>query len=136
MPESTKSRYARFAALYSKAESAGLAAATAAVPTPMVLGPNSILVNGVPALDRTYVVSEGPCGFGWVTTKGNTSFARWLKKAKPARHAGEPEYGGGVMVRYVSEFGQSITRKEAFADAFAATLREGGVPAASHSRLD
>jgi hypothetical protein len=124
---------ANFQSLWNQAHAAGMAAGQAASPTPMVVGPGSVLVNGVPALSRSYYVSEGVCGFAWVVVHpGNCSFARWAKKTQGAR----AEYGGGMCVKWVGEFNQSMTRKEAYADAFAMVLREAGIKAYSRSRMD
>jgi hypothetical protein len=75
---------------------------------------------------------EGLCGFAWVTIKGTSAFAKWAKKQGLAR----PGYPTG-LVFWVSEFGQSVARKEAFAKAFAAVLRSQGIEGAyADSRLD
>ena len=116
--------------LHAIAHEAGMKAGNNALPTPMVVGDADIMGNPVPGGSR-YYVSEGMCGFAWVSFKGNTSFGRAMKAAGLAR----PQYGGGLSV-WVSEFGQSIERKEAYARAYAAVLREHGVEAYSGSRLD
>ena len=60
------------------------------------------------------------CGFAWVTVKpGNCTFANWLKKKGHARKA----YGGGVQM-WISGYGQSHDKKEAYARAFADKLKE------------
>lgn len=123
-----------FKALFDKAYDAGLAAGKDAIPAPMIVGsPSTPLGNDIDYTKKTYFVSEGCCGFAWITVSpGNCRFANWLKKAKLARKA----YGGGVSI-WVNEFGQSMTRKEAFADAFAKVLREGGIERAyAGSRMD
>ena len=122
-----KERYAKFAAVYEKAVAAGLAAGQAAVPVAMVVR------EEVPATGRSWYVSEGICGFAWVNVyPGNSSFALWLKKNGHASKA----YQGGMQV-WVSEFGQSMQRKEAYAAAMAETFRnELGVKAYSGSRMD
>ena len=126
-------RYAGFARAWKEAHAAGRAAGEACVPAPMIVGPADILVNGVPTLNRTHYVSEGVCGFAWIVhPDGNSSFARWVKKTHNARR----EYGGGICLYWVGEFNQSMARKEAFADAFAATLRAHGIDASARSRID
>jgi len=116
---------AEFSALYAKARAAGLAAAGASVPTPMV-------VSETGGSGRSWYVSEGACGFAWVTVRpGNSPFANYLKKAG----LGSPAYGGGTQI-WVSEFNQSVARKEAYANAFAEVLREAGLKAYAGSRLD
>jgi hypothetical protein len=81
---------------------------------------------------RIWLVDDGACGFAWVTVKpANCAFANWAKKAGYMR----PAYGGGVQY-WVSEFGQSVDRKSAFAGAFARVLCEAGINAFAGSRLD
>lgn len=121
-----------FAALYAEADAAGKAAAEAAVPTPIVVGSETSPFSGqIDYTQPTYFVSEGLCGFAWVSFKGNTAWGRWAKKAGVAR----PAYGGGLQV-WVSGYGQSVTRKEAYAAAFAGVLQAAGITAYAGSRLD
>jgi hypothetical protein len=112
--------------LYETAHAAGMAAGYGVKPTPM------IVTGGVPGQEpERWYVSEGVCGFAWIAMKGNTSFGRWAKKAGKARSA----YPKGLSV-WVSEFGQSMDRKEAYARAFAKVLRDHGVDAYAGSRMD
>lgn len=72
------------------------------------------------------------CGFAWVKiTPGTSGFAKWAVKNQIARKS----FTGGVDV-WVSKFGQSILKKEAYADAYAAVLAQYGLQAYSGSRLD
>ena len=106
--------------LAEQAHAAGMQALQAAAPVPMV----------VVGAGAAYVVEEGVCGFAWVTCKGNTKFGRWAKAAGVAR----PSIMGGLRIN-VWEGGQSMARKEAYAQAYAATLRAAGVDAYAHSRM-
>ena len=112
--------YAHFADAARLAHAAGHAAAVAAVPVPMV-------INGYAPID------DGVCGFAWVTIRPATSrFAKWAAKNLGARRA----YGGGLMI-WISDYEQSMTRKEAYACAYARTLGEQGIPGISWgSRID
>lgn len=113
------------ASLFDKAYAAGVAAAEAVTPAPMI----------VQDAQTGYVyepIMDGVCGFAWVNVRpGNSSFARWLKKERGATSG----YYGGVNYR-VGGYGQSYTRKSAFADSFAAVLTEAGITAYSEGRLD
>lgn len=121
-------RYAGFRELVSKAHAAGYAAGLAAECQPM--GVAQVMPDGSRRL--VSVVPDGPCGFAWITIRpGNSSFAIWAKRNKVADRA----YGGGVSI-WVGEFGQSMTRKEAYARAYADVLRAAGVQAYSGSRMD
>lgn len=121
-----------YEALYEQANKAGEAAAEAAKPTPIVVGqPGTPLGSDIDYSKPTYYISEGLCGFAWVKFPGNTGFGRWAKRTGRASKA----YGGGLQVR-VRGYGQSVDRKTAYAQAFAAVLRDGGVTAYAESRLD
>jgi hypothetical protein len=118
------SRYAEFQALADRAREAGLQAGIEASPVPMHVIDE---LRG-----QLWRVDDGACGFAWVKVKpANSSFAIWAK----ARGLMSPAYGGGVDY-WVTEFGQSVARKEAFANAYAAVLREAGINAYAGSRLD
>lgn len=120
-------------ALYQQAHAAGMAALVAASPTPMVVGEADGLSERFKPGGQRWYVSEGACGFGWVVVHpGNSSFARRMKQLGH----GAPEYGGGWTVKWVREGGQSVDRKHAYAQAFAAVLREAGVQAFGQSRMD
>ena len=107
--------------LYAKAMAAGDAAYLAAIPEPMTV------VGG----GRTYHVSEGACGFAWVSVPGNTAFGKWLKSEGLAR----PGYPTGLKISppYMT---QSYDRKIAWAIEVARVLAAGGVVARADGRLD
>lgn len=77
-------------------------------------------------------VMDGVCGFASVRVfPGNSSYARYLKQHRGASAA----YRGGVQI-WISAYGQSYTRKDAYGTAFASVLREAGVEAYCESRID
>lgn len=120
------------AALFAKARAAGLAAGEAMTPTPMVVRQHASPLDDASPVTKSWFVSEGPCGFAWITLRPGTSpAARFAKKALGARKG----YHGGMEI-WVGEFGQSIARKEAFARAFADVLTEAGFTAYAGSRMD
>ncbi len=113
-----------YGSLISKAEAAGYAALTAATPRPMIV---TEARSG-----QEWFEGEGLCGFAWVKFKGNTEFGRWMKKYGKASKS----YPNGLC-RWVSEGGQSVERKEAYARAYAKVLNEAGIADAyADSRLD
>jgi hypothetical protein len=128
-----REREAHFAAVWARALAAGKAAGQAAVPTPMIVSEADGLSGSPKPGGQSWYVSEGVCGFAWVTVKPGTSpFARWLK----ARGDASKGWAGGVYY-WVSDFGQSMVRKEAAAAAIAEVLRdELGVRAYAGSRMD
>lgn len=142
--ETRETREARFAALAARAEAAGLAAGEAAIPAPIEVYEAEGLSNRRAEGGRSWYVSEGVCGFAWIKVRPATSsFARWARASNLALREWDgstyPAWGtayGGGLSRSVYEFGQSLTRKEAFARAYAATLREAGINATTGSRLD
>lgn len=120
-------------ALYAKAKAAGLAAGEAAVPVPMVVKNDDVMVNGRGLEGGPWFVPEGACGFAWVKIRpGNCPFANFLKKEGIVRGAA---YDGGVDI-WIGEFNQSVARKEACAYKMAEILAAAGLNASANSRLD
>lgn len=119
--------------IWDEAYAAGLKAGQDAIPTPMIVGtPTTTFGNDIDHTKKTYYVPDGCCGFAWIVCPGNNAFIKWCKANKDARS----EYGGGTCVYWVFEFNQSMTRKEAFAYAFAGVLNKHGVKAYARSRMD
>lgn len=124
-----------FAALYEKAHQAGLAAGNKSTPVPMVVQEAELDGSATPG-GKSWYVADGVCGFAWVKVPGNKPFGRWLKSRGLASSA----YGGGLQI-WVSQFNQSMQRKEAYAAAFADTLEQSALaefigPVYSQSRMD
>lgn len=121
------------ARIYKEADAAGHAAGEAAVPTPMIVGtPTTPLGNDIDYTKKTYFVEGGVCGFAWVNiSPARGAFVNYLKSID----AGYKSYYGGYDVS-VRGFGQSMTRKEAYAQAFAEVLRSYGINAYAQSRMD
>ena len=105
-----------------------------AKPVPMVVGtPSTPLGNDIDYSKETYYVADGVCGFAWVNIKpARGKFVTWMKKNNIGR---KDSYYGGWTV-WVSDFGQSMARKEDYARAFAGVLNEYGISANSMSRMD
>ena len=119
--------------LYTSAVAAGMRALAACKPEPMVIGSAVGLSNRIDTTQPIYIVDDGACGFAWVNVKpGNSAFAKWLVKNG---HARKDSYYGGVTV-WVTEGGQSIGKKEAYANVFARVLTDAGIRAYAASRLD
>jgi hypothetical protein len=111
-----------FDKVWQSAYQAGVAAAESASVKPMTVHSSS---------GQSWFVADGVCGFAWIKVKGNTAFGKWAK----ANGLMKPAYGGGLQY-WVGEFGQSMQKKEVFADAVAEVLRSHGVDAYSDSRMD
>jgi hypothetical protein len=115
-------RYAKYQEIIDQAYKAGIEAGKNARPIPMY-----VIDQGIP-IDR---IDDGACGFAWIAFPGNTSFGKWAKKQGLARS----HYPSGLCV-WVSQFGQSVDRKSAFAGAYAKVLKDNGIEAYAGSRLD
>ncbi len=116
-------RYTEFEALTAAAHAAGIKAGRECRPIPMMV----CTAAGVPI----ECVDDGACGFAWIAFAGNTAFGRWAKKQGIA----DAHYPSGLSI-WVTEFGQSVDRKESYAAAYARVLRDAGIDAYSGSRLD
>lgn len=125
---------AEFKKLWVEAVTAGNEAVMKAKVVPMVVGtPKSLFSNEIDYSQPVEVVEDGACGFAWINVKpGTSAFAKWLKAQGYAR---KDEYYGGVTV-WVSQFNQSVQKKEAYARAVAKVLRDAGIKAYAASRLD
>ena len=112
--------------LLKKAEAAGLKAG-------LEVSTNPVTFKDVHS-GQTYDVAEGMCGFAWVNiSPARGKFVNYLKKIGK----GHKSYRGGWDYWVSSsELGQAITRKEAYATAFANVLKEWGINAMMMSRLD
>jgi hypothetical protein len=84
--------------------------------------------NGEPVRE---VIADGVCGFAWISFKGTGPWAAWAKKNAGASKG----YPKGLMI-WISDYNQSMARKEAFADAAAEVLRANGIEAYAQSRMD
>lgn len=129
-----------FHRVFVAAHSAGVRAAEAHEPTPMVVyEPRDVMASlmgndkGIEDARKVYApIESGVCGFAWITIRpGTSSAARYAVKEHGFRKA----YYGGVE-KWVSGFGQSMERKEAYARAYADVLREAGIGASAGSRMD
>ena len=119
--------------LLEKAHLMGMDAGRLVGVTPMVVGsPSTPLGNDIDYSKKTYFVEGGVCGFAGVVIKpARGKFVSYLKKLG----MGYKHYYGGWYVS-VREFGQSLTRKEAYAEAFAKVLGEEGMRCYVDSRMD
>lgn len=119
--------------VFGAAHAAGMKAAAEVVPVPMhVVERANPLDDTSPVVKRYAPVLDGVCGFAWIViTPGTSVAARYAKKYLGARK----HYGGGVSI-WVSAYDQSMTRKSAYASAFAKVLVEAGISAYAGERMD
>ncbi len=122
-----------FPALIAKAHAAGMAAGEASNPRPMVVGsPSSPFGNDIDPSKPSYFVADGVCGFAWVHLPvARGPLVNYLKK----QGVGDKAYRRGYDI-WVSGFGQSMQRKEAYARAYVGVLKNAGFDAYAQSRMD
>jgi hypothetical protein len=86
---------------------------------------------GTKAGTEQLAAGHGSCGFGWVSIKGNTRFAKWAK----VRDLISKSYPSGYSV-WVRDFNQCEAAKYMYASAFAKILNAHGIQAHACSRAD
>lgn len=120
--------------VYREAYEAGIKAGNEVQVTPMVVGTETTpFSNIIDETKQTYFVEGGVCGFAWVKIRpARGKFVTWLKEQNIGS---KDEYAGGYTI-WCHEFGQSLTRKEAFVGAFAKVLGDYGINAYGQSRID
>lgn len=121
-------------ALFNKANKAGCDAVAALQVRPMTVTQRENPMDDNSPVVRSWYVEDGVCGFSWVNIKpANSKFCKWLVANGIAR---KDSYYGGVTI-WVSQFNQSMQKKEAYAYAFTKTLNDNGIEKAwAHSRMD
>ena len=125
-------RYRKFEVVWATAVTEGNRAAASVVPPTMIVSQHADQLDACSPIVNQWTAPEGPCGFAEIRlSKGNTSFAHWAKK-----NAGFRKHYHGGLYHWVSAFGQSMVRKEAFARAAANVLKVNGIDAYSSSRMD
>jgi hypothetical protein len=125
-------REKEFEELFNRAHAAGMTAGKVVTPRPMVVQQHANMLDDKSPVVYRDIVDEGVCGFAWILVRpGGSSFGRWLKATKRANN----HYYGGMSI-WVDEFGQSMTRKEKYAEAFAHVLQTAGINARADSRMD
>lgn len=112
-----------FEELYMQACVAGTNAVNAMQVTPMVVSGHG----------RQYYVEDGACGFAWVVIKpANSAFCKYLRSINVGS---KRIYEPGYMI-WISQYQQSVQKKETYAYAFAKVLQDAGIKATAGSRLD
>lgn len=120
-------------ALYEMADKAGREAVEALTVVPMTVTRRANPFDSTSEVLQSWHVADGVCGFSWINVKpANGKFAKYLLKLGIAR---KDSYYGGVCI-WVSDYNQSMQRKEAYAHAFAKVLHDNGIKAYASSRMD
>lgn len=120
---------------------AGMEALNNKIPTPMIVEQHANVMDDKSPVTQAWKVDGGVCGFADIRFKANTTpnrkFLAGLKKAGLVGEHGtwSKSYQGGYSY-WVSQGGQSLERKEAFAYAFEKVLEANGISAYVSSRMD
>lgn len=129
-----KARDEKWEKIHDEAHRAGMVAAEACKPVPMVVQQHANMLDDSSPAVQTWVVPDGVCGFAWVVIRpANCSFALWLKKREGDRVY--KCYTGGLQ-RFAPLSTQSMQIKEAYCEAYAKVLQAAGIKAYAYSRLD
>ena len=123
-----------------KAHAAGMKAVSKLNVIPMIVGSETHPFSGVMDMKKqTYFVADGVCGFAWVNVypefKGNTRNGKDERKMLEAAGFHKNGYEKTYQL-WISDFNQSIQKKETYARAYAEVLRENGFKSYAGSRLD
>jgi hypothetical protein len=126
--------------IFRDADAAGKAAVEKLTVVPMVVGQEtSLFSNKIDYSKPTYYIEDGACGFAWVSVtpanKGNTRAGKEERSLLKRFGFRKNDYEKTHQL-WISAYNQSIQKKEAYARAFAAVLRENGFKAYADSRLD
>ncbi len=141
-----KNQNTEFEALFNKAWAAGKAAAATMKPTPVAFQTTNSLTGGFDWNKPYEVVEDGVCGFAWISLREaskagrkDSPFVKWLREQGRGERFSEYGYFEDYTKCWqiwVRGYGQSMQRKESYAEAFAAVLRENGITAYAGSRMD
>lgn len=132
-PKTPSLTQAQCATIYDRAHEAARLAAQACVPVPMHVVERANPFDDHSPVVREYApVNDGVCGFAYVTVRpANSAMAKYLRTK---RHCFNGFHGG--LQFSVHDYNQSMTRKAAYASAFASVLHSAGINAYSESRMD
>lgn len=135
--EKPKQSFKEFEQIIAEAREAGLDAVNEMIQkkqiVPMIVTQHSNMLDDNSPVKKEWYVADGVCGFAWINVRPATSrFAKWLK----SQNIGSTDsYYGGITI-WISEFGQSMQKKETYARAYAEVLRKHGFKAHMMSRMD
>jgi hypothetical protein len=136
--------------VYNTACKSGRDALDKVTPVPMVVQQHKNILNDNSPVTKEWYIEGGVCGFAWVSinirkgksNKGTTrDFITAMKKSgivgdiKDGCSITYSDYEKGYLF-FVHDGGQSLQRKEAYAQAAAEVLRNNGINAYSRSRMD
>jgi hypothetical protein len=129
-----------YKAICDKANAAGVAAVEKLQVVPMIVGQETGFLSGkIDYSKPTYYVEDGVCGFAWVdvfpANKGNTRAGKEERQILENAGFSKNDYTKTHQM-WISDYNQSMQKKETYARAFAEVLRTNGIKAHSRSRMD
>jgi hypothetical protein len=129
-----------FADICKVADVAGKEAVAKLKVVPMLVGQETSLFSGkIDYSKPVEYVSDGPCGFAWISVKpqnkGNTKLGKEERKVLESENFRHNDYEKNYQL-WISAFNQSLQKKEAYARAYAKVLRDSGINAYAGSRMD
>ncbi len=122
----TMTQEQEFYAIHAEAREAGQLEVVALEVEPMV-----VTGRGLDGKRTSYYVSDGVCGFAEVVVSGTCAFGKWAK----AHGLMRKHYPKGLSM-WISDYNQSLQRKEAYAKAYTRVLVKHGIEAHYESRMD
>lgn len=129
-----------FRKLCDKADVEGRAAVAEVVTRAVLIYQETYPFSG--EMDKTkpsYTLDDFPCGFSWIlvypANKGNTRLGKEERKLLESVGFRKNDYEKTYRL-WVSDFNQSMQKKEAYARAYAKVLSAAGFRAYSGSRMD
>jgi len=144
--ERTEKKKKDFRAIFFEALKAGSKEMEKCRPIPMVVEQHENMLNDNSPVKQSWVVPGGPCGFASVHVKCKGKAAKFINYLKKKGLASadindfssqwrKDDYRGGYYY-WVSDGGQSLAYKEAFARGMVETLQAYGIDCYMSSRMD
>lgn len=109
-----------FQAIYEQCHKLGMDAVSKLKVVPMRVSQHKDQLDDSSPVVYSEVVADGVCGFASIRFKANNGWAKWVIANKLGKKS---DYHGGAYI-WVSDFNQSLQKKEAYARAFADRLNQ------------
>ena len=128
-----------FQDIWEEAQMAGRVAVENLEVKPMVVQEHQNMIDDSSPVVNSYYVADGVCGFAWINIRpaskagrNDCPFVTWCR-AHGIGSFSDYEKAWNI---WVSEYNQSMQKKEAYAEAVVTILQKYGIRASSGSRMD